>query len=130
MAQRKTTRKPKLTPKKPPGFLTSANPESSRVDQRHRLGSEQWIDSGRWVNVKSSNVGSIRYEKDISALVVQFLDGAIYRYEQVPHKVAQDMFNTSSMGRFVWQRLRDVYPFIVLQKSNSGSRIKRYKRKS
>ncbi len=85
---------------------------ATKVDKRHRMDSEDWIKSGKWVKVKSSNVAEICYEKSTKRLHVKFLGGQQGYYNQVPPRIAEAMYNSSSMGKFVWRRLRDKFPWI------------------
>lgn len=72
-----------------------------------------WVETGNWVNVKSSNVARIRYDAEDHELYVDFKT-ASYIYYNVPKHVAKNMFNAISMGRFVWRRLRNRYPYARL----------------
>ncbi len=84
---------------------------ATRIDKRHRMDSEDWVNNGKWVRVKSSNVREIRYEATTKRLWVKFKN-VLGHYEQVPKKVAEAFFNSSSLGKFVWRRLRDRYTWI------------------
>ena len=84
----------------------------SRIDSRVKLsGADEWVATGKWARVKSTNVRYIKYDKKEKILSVQFKNGMVYPYKQVPVRTAKDMYNASSMGRYVWRRLRDVYSF-------------------
>lgn len=85
------------------------------------LTAEQWADEGLWVMVESSNVSSIFYAKDSHHLFVGFRDGSIYKYDAVPLNVALDMFNASSMGKFIWQRLRDKFNATKIKEGNKAT---------
>ena len=87
-----------------------------KVDKRHRVGVEDWIDRSVWVRVKSSNVQGIRYSLPQEMLYVEFKGGgAVYVYSSVPVKVARDMWSAGSMGKFVHQRLKGRYPYAKLR---------------
>ena len=81
------------------------------TERQVRVNSAMWIDSYSWVSVISSNVDSIAYNLKERDLYVRFKGGSTYCYRQVPEQVAKDMFNCSSMGRFVHQRLKGEYGF-------------------
>ena len=88
------------------------NRKAPNVDRRHNLvTSDQWAESGRWVGVSSSNVRGIRYDEGNERLFVEFKSRAVYAYEGVQPATAEAMFRASSMGRFVWQRLRGQFPY-------------------
>lgn len=61
--------------------------------------------------VVSSNVESIGYDPDAEVLQVTFLNGSKYRYSGVPSEVWFDFTDAPSKGKFVWQRLRDKFPY-------------------
>lgn len=82
-----------------------------KVDQRHRVDATDWAETGVWVRVKSSNVQSISYQKSFEYLYVEFRGGSVYRYDNVPLRVAKNMFRAGSMGKYVWRKLRDQYPY-------------------
>lgn len=68
-----------------------------------------------WVRVLSSNVNAIMYapaDRGVRArLWVRFHSGAIYCYFGPDIQTWRDFLSAPSKGRFVWQRLRDKYPF-------------------
>lgn len=78
------------------------------------LSAAQWVRLKVWARVESSNVARILYEEDLQELHVEFSNGSIYTYHQVPDNVAADFFNTDSMGRFVHKRLKGVYGYTKL----------------
>ncbi len=88
----------------------------TRVDRRSRVNALDWAKTGKWVRVISSNVKGIKYDKANQTLYVQFkgYKGAadpIYAYYDVAIATARSMFNSSSMGGFVWAKLRDQYQY-------------------
>jgi hypothetical protein len=94
-------------------------PEAPKVHRTHKLDSAGWLESGRWVNVSSSNVHSIRYDQAMAILFVRFQNdqggpGAEYAYYNVPRRIAKGMFNAGSMGKYVWSHLRDKYSYARL----------------
>ena len=80
------------------------------------LAANAWLEANVEIFVESSNVVGIRYDLDNLVLVVSFLpsksspSGSVYEYTDVPPETARDMYNASSMGSFVHQRLKDRYP--------------------
>jgi hypothetical protein len=49
--------------------------------------------------VTSRSLRSLGYEPDEQALEVEFHNGSIYRYEQVPAEVVQELLEADSLGR-------------------------------
>lgn len=50
-------------------------------------------------NVESSNIKSIGYEDEV--LEVEFLNGSIYVYYNVPEKLFESIMNADSHGRYL-----------------------------
>lgn len=69
------------------------------------IDAQAWADSGQWVEVTSSNVAGIKYDKASQTLSVEFLgpkqsrnNTTVYEYYGVSEFTAMDMFRCSSMG--------------------------------
>lgn len=71
---------------------------------------EDWIKEGFWVNVKSSLVGSMKYDLADKTLYVKMRrDGFVATYPNVPESLATMMYlEPGSVGkfarRFLWGR--------------------------
>lgn len=78
----------------------------SMVDRKHKVGFKSWSEFPRWVHVFSTNVKAIKYDAKKEELQVEFRNKSIYAYEGVHLDIAREMFHASSMGKFIWQRLR------------------------
>jgi len=63
------------------------------------------------IPVISSNVASYGYSEEQQLLIVQFLDGSIYEYYDVPKSTWMLMETAPSKGHAVWQYLRDRFPY-------------------
>lgn len=77
-----------------------------RIDRRSGIdNADDWVKSGKWVLVKSSNVRAIRYDRPSQRLWVRFLRGKHreYHYNGIPTKTAKLMFYAASVGKFVWR---------------------------
>jgi hypothetical protein len=62
--------------------------------------------------VTSSNVVSIGYEADTMTLEVEFRDGGIYQYFDVPETVYLELMRAGSIGQFMHANIRDNYRYI------------------
>ncbi len=87
-------------------------------EQRYHSSIEDFLRSPKWVQVTSSNVHSIRYDRPRRELHVRFLTGmtrqparSYYTYSSVPPHVAADMLQAPSKGRFVHYRLKKQYVY-------------------
>ncbi len=88
-----------------------------KIDPHSRISdSDEWINSGEWVLVRSSNVNAIRYDYVNRWLYVEFggkpnkrggtSELGTYVYYGVPPEVAKWMFEAQSMGKYVHQVLK------------------------
>jgi hypothetical protein len=101
------------------GALTFGKGPKVKIDQLSACDDTRdsacWAEVGEWAVVNSSNVAAIAYNKKAQELYVEFLGkgkvNPIYRYSGVSVSTARDMFDSSSVGSFVWKVLRDRYAF-------------------
>jgi hypothetical protein len=61
--------------------------------------------------VISSNVSSVGYDENDSTLEVQFRDGSVYQYFKVPSQIYTGLINAASVGGFLNDHIKDVYPY-------------------
>ena len=62
-----------------------------------------------WISVDSSNIDKIKHEDN--NLYVQFLDGSIYEYIDVPHNIYQNMLTSQSKGKYLHQYIKGFYQY-------------------
>jgi len=67
-----------------------------------------------WYDVYSSNVARIAYDGDNMALFVEFNNGYIYEYDEVPPDVWDQFIAAPSKGKFVHTNLKNIYPYFRL----------------
>lgn len=60
-------------------------------------------------HVSSSNIRSIGYDPKSQILEVEFLNGGIYQYHDVPESVYERLMSASSKGRFFTDHIRGKY---------------------
>ena len=60
--------------------------------------------------VDSSLLHSIGYDAQTKTLFVNFLNGGLYRYENVPQKVYDDFQAAESAGKFFLTKIKGQYP--------------------
>ena len=94
--------------KKPPAAPPEAPPEPPSPPTPEN---EDWLFSGSWVYLASSNVHAARYLWDEKILELQFKGhsdqgGYYYQYFNVPQMLAGTILSTASPGRWVWDHLR------------------------
>lgn len=61
--------------------------------------------------VTSSNIASIGYDANSQTLEIEFLNGGVYQYFDVPQYVYEELMNASSHGQYLAQNIKGVYRF-------------------
>lgn len=61
--------------------------------------------------VSSSNIASIGYDQAAQILEVEFLNGSVYQYLNVPSPVHQALMNASSHGTYLNAEIKPRYQF-------------------
>ena len=56
--------------------------------------------------VESSNLNSVGYEPDTKTLEIEFHDGGIYQYFDVPEHIHADLMSASSHGKYFHANIR------------------------
>lgn len=62
-------------------------------------------------SVTSSNIASIGYDERSQTLEVEFLNGGVYQYFDVPSQVYNGMMSASSHGQYLAQNIKGHYRF-------------------
>lgn len=85
------------------------------------LDDQNWVDSGQWAAVISTRMTAISYDKPNLLLFIEFpppknkpTQSTICEYTNVPEFVAKDLFNASSKGQFLHQRIDGVFTYRVV----------------
>ena len=60
-------------------------------------------------SVKSSNIASVGYDPEKSILEVEFTNGGLYRYADVPAKVHEELVGADSVGKYFGSHVRNSY---------------------
>ena len=61
--------------------------------------------------VASSNVVSIGYDDGSQTLEVEFKDGAIYQYYNVPRSMYDELMAAPSKGQFLAYQIKNAFPY-------------------
>lgn len=61
--------------------------------------------------VNSSNLYSVGYDFDTSTLEVEFRDGSIYQYPNVPAQVYEGLMNAGSHGQYFHRHVRNTFSY-------------------
>ena len=62
-------------------------------------------------SVASSNLASVGYDPATETLEVEFLNGSIYQYFNVPQNLYDQLMRAGSKGRFLNTYIKNAYPF-------------------
>lgn len=59
--------------------------------------------------VVSSNLAAVGYDRASMTLEVEFLNGSVYQYFDVPAVEYEQLLSADSVGRYFCQAIRDCY---------------------
>lgn len=62
-------------------------------------------------SVSSSNIASIGYDNQSSTLEIEFLNGSIYQYFDVPESVYNELMQAASLGSYLNSYIKGNYRF-------------------
>jgi KTSC domain len=69
--------------------------------------------------VHSRALAAVGYSKRLHALEVEFVSGAIYRYNNVPPKVYYDLLSATSKAQFYDAHVRGHFPSVHVKPPQS-----------
>ena len=61
--------------------------------------------------LSSTSIRSLGYDQPSQTLEVEFLNGAIYQYYNVPENMYSEMMEASSKGKFLHLYIKNTFPF-------------------
>jgi hypothetical protein len=61
--------------------------------------------------VSSSNIASIGYDANSQTLEIEFLNGGVYQYFDVPQHVYEELMNASSHGQYLARNIKGVFRY-------------------
>ena len=61
--------------------------------------------------VASSNINSIGYDEKTLTLDVEFCNGAIYQYHDVPQEIYENMLSSASIGKYLVQNIKNIFGY-------------------
>lgn len=62
-------------------------------------------------SVASSNLASVGYEVTSQTLEVEFLNGSVYQYYNVPQNIYDELMRAGSKGRFLNTYVKNAFPY-------------------
>jgi len=72
------------------------------------------------VDVDSSHIKNVQYT---DKLYIEFLNGSIYEYDDVPEDLAREMLQQPSKGSFFWANIRNKYPYRKVSSVSTFSKV-------
>ena len=63
------------------------------------------------INVKSSNIESVGYDKNLKIVCVKFLNGSLYTYKGVPSSEFNNLKNAASVGSYLNRNFKNIYSY-------------------
>ena len=61
------------------------------------------------IPVESSNLKSVGYEDNV--LEIEFLDGGVYQYFDVPAALYEGLIQADSAGKYFWANIRGAFRY-------------------
>lgn len=68
--------------------------------------------------VQSSTVSAVGYDEVSGEMRIQFSNGTVYAYENVPVKIYTDMLEAKSKGWYVSEYVKNKFPFRKVTNEN------------
>lgn len=66
------------------------------------------------IPVESSNIASIGYDEDSSTLEIEFRNGGVYQYFDVPFQVYDGLMEAASKGQYLAQYIKGQYRYVKI----------------
>lgn len=61
--------------------------------------------------VASSNIQAVGYDESTETMRLQFANGSVYEYHNIPSIVYNDFMQASSLGAYLNRNIRNNYPY-------------------
>ena len=62
-------------------------------------------------HVASTNIASIGYDENAETLEIEFLNGSVYQYYNIPSGLYEQLMQEGSKGRFLNTYIKNAYPY-------------------
>lgn len=66
-------------------------------------------------SVRSSHISSIGYDPDTLVLEVEFNDGSVYQYHDVPNTVYEGLMDADSHGEYLHEWVKGEYDYTQIR---------------
>ena len=96
--------------------LATSSVDNQIIEQVSRQGIETEIDNnGNWIELDSSCIEAIAFDKSTSILKIRFCSGSVYEYYNFDRFKFSDFRNASSHGRFFHAEIKDIYNYSQIE---------------
>ncbi|WP_255197763.1 KTSC domain-containing protein [Halorarius litoreus] len=65
--------------------------------------------------VSSSNLSSVGYDADTQTLEIEFNDGSVYQYSNVPTNIYEGLISAPSHGKYFHRNIRDSFNYTQIR---------------
>lgn len=64
-----------------------------------------------WRSVSSSTISRVGYDASSMTMTIEFMNGGIYEYYDIPQSLVQDLLAAPSPGQFLAQNVKGQYRY-------------------
>jgi len=75
--------------------------------------------NGNMINLDSSNIASVGYNRQDAVLFVKFRNGGVYSYSKVPEKIFLEIQRAPSAGKFFFANIKGKFEFKKIGKDEN-----------
>lgn len=97
---------------------TSPNPAVVEEAQPVTDPTELAMIEATWLTLASTNVDKVRYLYEDHIAEVQFHNGGVYSYYEVPPATFRGLVDSDSPGRYIWTHYRNIFEYTRWVKGN------------
>lgn len=69
----------------------------------------------KYTTVNSSKIGKIGFDKIRQLMEIHLKNGHIYLHKHVPPKFYMECMAASSIGKYYYENIKEVFPYEILQ---------------
>ena len=67
------------------------------------------------IKVNSTNLSAVGYDSETNLLTIEFNDGGLYEYYNVPQNIYNELMSAPSKGKFFHRFIRDTYRTVKIR---------------
>lgn len=74
-------------------------------------------------NIESSNLVGVGYDPDTLVLEVEFKNGAVYQYDQVPKEIFDALMEADSHGSYFIKNVKNSFKYTRMEDQNKPTTL-------